>query len=245
MPDRTYLFDVDGTLTEPREKITEGVADVFLDWAVTKNKDVYLVTGSDIKKTREQLGQDVIDKCKGVFTCSGNVFRQGTKIVYSNVFEPSKKLIEDLELYLEQSEWRSKSGNHIESRPGMVNFSTLGRNSTLNMRKAYNRWDKVHSEREDIVAYVSGLYPELEVVIGGAISVDIYPKGKNKGQVVEKLRELHGEDVEMIFVGDKNIPGGNDWPLAQRLDPIEGSEWYQVHGPEETRSLIEYDELFI
>jgi len=49
----------------------------------------------------------------------------------------------------------------------------------------------------------------------------------------------------MIFVGDKNIPGGNDWPLAQRLDTIEGSQWYQVLGPEETRSLIEYGELFI
>ncbi len=62
---------------------------------------------------------------------------------------------------------------------------------------------------------------------------------------VDKLRELHGDDVEMIFVGDKNIPGGNDWSLAQRLETIEGSQWYQVLCPEETRSLIEYGELFI
>ena len=84
----------------------------------------------------------------------------------------------------------------------------------------------------------------LEVSIGGHISVDIYPKGKNKAQVVEKLREIHGDDVEMIFVGDRCVPGGNDWPLAQRLDPIEGSEWYQVSSPAETRALIEYGELF-
>ncbi len=48
----------------------------------------------------------------------------------------------------------------------------------------------------------------------------------------------------MIFVGDRNVPGVNDWPLAQRLDPIEGSEWYQVLSYEETRALIEYGELF-
>ena len=63
--------------------------------------------------------------------------------------------------------------------------------------------------------YIKGIYPEFEVSIGGQISVDIYPKGKNKSQVVEKIRELHGEDVEMIFVGDRNVPGGNDWPLCE------------------------------
>ena len=245
MPDRVYLFDVDGTLTEPREKIKEQIEDVIMSWIASKSKSVYLVTGSDISKTKEQLGEDLMGACLGVFTCSGNVFRKKGKVIYSNVFDPSAEFIADLQLYLDNSQWRSKKGNHIETRPGMLNFSTVGRNASLNMRKAYNRWDRLNLEREDIVAYIDGLYPDLEVSIGGSISVDIYPKGKNKGQVVEKLRELHGDDVEMIFIGDKNIPGGNDWPLAQRLETIEGSQWYQVLGPEETRSLIEYGELFI
>lgn len=245
MPDRIYLFDVDGTLTEPRLKIESEIKEIFLEWILTKNKKAYLVTGSDVSKTTEQLGEYFINTCLGVFTCSGNVFRQEGKIVYSNVFDPGDEFIADLELYLDNSQWRSKKGNHIERRPGMINFSTVGRNANQNMRKAYKRWDKRTLEREDIVAYINESYPELEVSIGGSISVDIYPKGKNKGQVVEKIRELHGDDVEMIFVGDKNIPGGNDWPLAQRLETIEGSQWYQVLCPEETRSLIEYGELFI
>ena len=216
-----------------------------MEWILSGDKKVYLVTGSDVSKTSEQLGEDFMDACLGVFTCSGNVFRQNDQIIYSNVFDPSDEFITDLELYLDNSQWRSKKGNHIERRPGMINFSTVGRNANKNMRQAYARWDKTSLEREDIVAYIKESYPELEVSIGGSISVDIYPKGKNKGQVVEKLRELHGDDVEMIFVGDKNIPGGNDWPLAQRLETIEGSHWYQVLCPEETRSLIEYGELFI
>jgi hydroxymethylpyrimidine pyrophosphatase-like HAD family hydrolase len=64
------------------------------------------------------------------------------------------------------------------------------------MRQAYARWDKTSLEREDIVAYIKESYPELEVSIGGSISVDIYPKGKNKGQVVEKLRGSGGREVE-------------------------------------------------
>ena len=63
--------------------------------------------------------------------------------------------------------------------------------------------------------------------------------------MVDKLEEIHGPDVEMVFVGDRNLPGGNDWPLAQRLDTRLDSEWYQVLSYEETRALIEYDELFI
>tara|TARA_Y100000310_G_scaffold293308_1_gene322807 strand:- start:1142 stop:1327 length:186 start_codon:yes stop_codon:yes gene_type:complete len=48
-----------------------------------------------------------------------------------------------------------------------------------------------------------------------------------------------------FFVGDKNIPGGNDWPLAQRLDTLNDSYWFQVGCYAETRALIEYNELFI
>ena len=127
----------------------------------------------------------------------------------------------------------------------MINFTTLGRGATAKQRQTYYEWDQANKEREDIVDYIKSLYPQYEVSIGGQISVDIYPHGKNKGQVVEKLREMHGDDVEMVFVGDRNVPGGNDWPLAQRLEEIEGSHWYQVLSYEETRALIEYDELFI
>jgi hypothetical protein len=67
----------------------------------------------------------VLDACLGVFTCSGNVFRQNDQIIYSNVFDPSDEFITDLELYLDNSQWRSKKGNHIERRPGMINFSTV------------------------------------------------------------------------------------------------------------------------
>lgn len=90
MPERVYLFDVDGTLTEPRQLIEPEIEDTFIDWVLSKNKKVYLVTGSDVEKTKEQLSEDLMDACLGVFTCSGNVFRQDDKIVYSNVLIQAK-----------------------------------------------------------------------------------------------------------------------------------------------------------
>jgi len=240
-----YLFDVDGTLTHPLTEIDEEFADVFLTWVRDKEKKVYLVTGSNIEKTKKQVFSSFLDQCTGIFTCSGNVFYSKGSLVYENKLELPKNFIRDLQLYLDQgTRWRKKTGTHIEIRKGMVNFSTIGRDSSPNLREAYYKWDQETREREDIVDYIKGLYPEFEVSIGGQISVDIYPVGKNKAQVVEKLRELHGEDVEMIFVGDRCVPGGNDWPLAQRLDSIGGSYWYQVLCYEETRALIEHGELF-
>tara|TARA_R100000008_G_scaffold35682_1_gene20274 strand:+ start:655 stop:1395 length:741 start_codon:yes stop_codon:yes gene_type:complete len=246
MPDRVYLFDVDGTLTHPLTEIDEEFADVFLTWLHNKKKKVYLVTGSNIEKTTKQLFSPFIDQCEGIFTCSGNQFFSKGRQIYENEMNLREGFIEDLELYLENGTmWRRKTGNHIEIRPGMVNFSTVGRNASPDLREAYYKWDQTAREREDIVEYITNIYPDVEVSIGGQISVDIYPRGKNKAQVVDKLWELYGKDVEMIFVGDRNVPGGNDWPLAQRLEALEGSQWYQVLSYEETRALIEYGELFI
>ena len=246
MPERVYLFDVDGTLTHPLTPIDEVFADIFLSWQRENNKKVYLVTGSDIDKTKKQLFAAFIDQCEGLFTCSGNAFYSKGKKVYENDLELPDGFIDNLQLYLDiGSPWRKKVGNHIEIRKGMVNFSTVGRNASQNLREAYYRWDQIHNEREDVVAYIKGIYPDFEVSIGGQISVDIYPAGKNKAQVVDVVREKHGADVEMIFVGDRNVPGGNDWPLAERLESIKGSHWYQVLCYEETRALIEYGELFI
>jgi len=245
MPDRVYLFDVDGTLTDPLTEVDDVFADVFLTWLRDKNKKVYLVTGSDIEKTKKQLFPSFIDQCAGIFTCSGNVFYSKGNKIYENTLEIPEGLMENLQLYLHNSEWRKKQGTHTELRSGMINFSTVGRDASPNMREAYSKWDTIHKEREDIVEYLKDLHPELEVAIGGSISVDIYPAGSNKGQVIEKLEAIHGSGIDMVFVGDRNVPGGNDWPLAQRLETRKGSEWFQVLSYEETRALIEHSELFI
>ena len=245
MPKTVYLFDVDGTLTHPLTEIDEEFADVFLTWLRDRDKIVYLVTGSDIAKTKKQIFPSFIDQCEGIFTCSGNVFYSKGNKIYENVLQIPEGLIENLELYLDISLWREKQGTHIELRSGMINFSTAGREASPAMREAYSKWDATNREREDIVEYLKDLHPDLEVSIGGTISVDIYPAGSNKGQVIEKLEETHGSDVNMIFVGDRNEPGGNDWPLAERLETREGSQWFQVNCYEETRALIEYSELFI
>ena len=76
----------------------------------------------------------------------------------------------------------------------MMNFSIVGRNATMKERKEYEEYDKENKEREKIVAKLSEKHPTLDFVNGGAVSIDIFNKGHDKGQVikhfVDKLKDV-------------------------------------------------------
>jgi len=240
-----YLFDIDGTLTPPRQPMNEDFVEEFLEWIYEGKKSVCLVTGSDIAKVKEQIPEDILHVCKGAFTCMANQYWAGNKLIYQVSFLPSRKLLTDLELYLEQgTKYEHRTGNHIEVRPGMINFSVLGRDASRRQRKTYNHWDKFSKEREDIVEYVTQAYPYLEASIGGSISVDIYPIGNDKSQAVKYLY-ADDPDANFVFVGDRTEPGGNDHALVEELEEHENSLWFKVEDWEDTRQLIKENEAFV
>jgi len=240
-----YLFDVDGTLTPPRQPMDEDFVEEFLEWACEGKKPVCLVTGSDVAKVKEQIPEEILRACKGIFTCMANQYWVRDKLVYQVSFLPSRKLLTDLELYLEQgSKYKDRVGSHVEVRPGMINFSVVGRDATQKQRKEYNQWDKHHKEREDIVEYVTQTYPHLEASIGGSISVDIYPIGNDKSQAVKYLY-TEQPDANFIFVGDRTEPGGNDHALVAELEEHEDSLWFKVDDWKDTQQLIRENEAFV
>ena len=55
MPDRVYLFDVDGTLTRPLTEVNEVFAEVFLSWIRNNAKKVYLVENENRHPYRDQI----------------------------------------------------------------------------------------------------------------------------------------------------------------------------------------------
>ena len=94
---------------------------------------------------------------------------------------------------------------------GLVNFSTIGRTCTQDARNDYYKWDSKVKERETFCRMIEDKFPDLEATVGGEISIDIYPKGQNKAQVLD---EIVGP---VTFFGDKCDPGGNDYPIVNRL----------------------------
>ena len=238
-----YVFDVDGTLTEARKPATNDFVDVFTKWAI--NKQLYIATGSDFVKTKEQLPQEVLDCFKLIYCCMGNEVRNSDgQIIKKNEFLESYQLETVLEGFLQDTNYRVKTGRHLEYRTGMVNFSIVGRNATHKQRKAYTKWDNTKKEREKIAEFINENFDLYEASVGGSISIDIIMKGKDKGQVIQELVEEGAKKI--VFCGDRCLPGGNDYGIIRELSKSDlAYEWYQVSGPQDVINLIQTNKVFI
>ena len=225
-----FLFDVDGTLTPPRKSMVLDFKTYFKFWVRTQQSSgnkVYLVTGSDKDKTIEQVGEEIWKMVDGSYQNAGNqLFVNGELI-----FESQWDMPEDLESVtldlIRQSRWYGTAENNIENRIGMVNISTIGRDCTDEQRSEYYEWDKDNLERETIANVINSNFEDIEAVIGGEISIDIYPKGKDKSQILECL------EGKNIFFGDNCYFGGNDYTISEAV-----YEKYHVANWTQTRDIL-------
>jgi phosphomannomutase len=205
----SYLFDIDGTLTDPRQKISPEFEEFFFNWM--QDRKVFLVTGSDMAKVREQLSERIIDACSGIFCSMANEFYVGSKEIYKNKLHLPEGFLFWLTQQFEKSEYPVKRTNNFEHRSGMLNFSIAGRDSTVQERNAYYEYDKLVGERERIARQINEMYPgKLEACVGGQISIDIFPVGWDKTYC---LQFLQGKYKNIYFFGDKTDPGGNDYEI--------------------------------
>ena len=205
-----YLFDIDGTLTPSRLRIDPEFEQFFLEWM--KDKDVIFVTGSDKDKTIEQVGEKIWTNASRVYQSCGNAVYQGGQLIHKNQFDLNPELKKLLLEFVKWSDCPEQFDNHIEERIGLINFSTVGRSCPQEARDEYYDWDCRNKERETFCKIIEERFPELEATVGGQISIDIYPKGQNKAQVLD---DLIGP---ITFFGDKCEPGGNDYPIAFELE---------------------------
>lgn len=236
-PNKTcYIFDVDGTLTKPREQVTKKFKRSFMNWA--KDKQLFISTGSDFEKTKEQIPQDMLDCFQLIYCCMGNETRtsKGTVLEREEITIP-ENLNLDLKKYLDNSSFPYRTGNHLEYRTGMLNFSIVGRNADKNQREEYYSWDIENKERIEMANHINESYPDFEASVGGSISIDIISRGKDKGQVIHKLKSMGMKKV--VFYGDRCYEGGNDFGIVRELEDSDlNYKWFNVEGPKEVNRLI-------
>lgn len=231
-----YVFDMDGTLTPARLPMTEDFAEKFYEWQKTHIS--YIATGSDYKKVCEQLPTHIINAFTGVYCSMGNVLMRNGNLVKKNEFIEPEGLIQDLENFRKNTKYPgSLFNNFIERRVGMINFSVLGRDCPYEARQHYNAWDNIENERLQIQEILQKKYPQLEISVGGSISIDITPQGHGKGQIATQLREQYS-DQEIVFFGDRTFPGGNDYELATELLKMTNTQVIQVDGPQNVLQFL-------
>ena len=223
---KKFIFDVDGTLTDSRQQIDLSFEAYMIKFCC--KYDVYLVTGSDRAKTVEQVGLDIYNRSKRVCNCSGADVYEKDHNVYKSDWQPYGKLINFLSDELDYSTFPHKTGNHIEHRPGGINFSILGRGQdSMKNRKEYVKWDINTTERILMADRIRSEFPDLNIQIGGETGLDI--SDSDKSQI---LRDFNSED-ELVFFGDMMKEGQNDYPLAVAVDKRGGTN-YTVGSWQET-----------
>ena len=230
-----YLFDVDGTLTPSRQKIDPIFKQFMMDFCT--DNSVSLVSGSDYEKTVEQLGEDLADRVRYCFSCSGNWVRDTvTKQITERHVNLPVELVSWLEQQLANSAFHIRTGRHFENRTGTLNFSIVGRNCSLEQRASYVEWDNRYQERMRIATGLNQLFPHLEATVGGETGIDITVRGCNKSQVLSWF----DKDTKLIFFGDATHLGGNDYPLADVIVSKRRGVVYTVRSWTETYETLQH-----
>ena len=230
-----FLFDVDGTLTPPRQSMSAEMSEVFGE--LVRDNIVFLASGSDLNKIKEQVPAELLYQCKGIFSCSANQFHIKDQLQYENQFIPEEKLVGQLEKLLTTSKYPVRTGNHIEYRPGMLNFSIVGRNATTDEREQYFKWDEKEQERKRMAILLMACQPGIDIKIGGQISIDIYPHGYDKSQAVSYLKEHYPEEP-IYFFGDRTDEHGNDYSAAQAMGKTD--EVFAVRNCYKTQEILKF-----
>ena len=210
------LFDVDGTLTEPRKVVSPETL-AFL--AQLREKiSIGVVGGSDLAKQKEQLGDSpsLFDWCfaeNGLCAHKDGALIGETSLVSHMGEDNLKRLVNWVLAYFSTLDIPVKRGTFVEFRQGMLNVSPIGRNCSRAERNDFEKFDLQNKVRETMVAKMKEEFADLNLTysISGQISFDVFPKGWDKTYCLRYLPEADFDEIH--FFGDKTFQGGNDYEI--------------------------------
>jgi phosphomannomutase len=216
---RLILFDIDGTLTVPRNKITVDMVNELKRLQIIKNLELGFVGGSDLSKQIEQIGIENMNIFTWKFSENGLYSFYKDEIIHKKSItdylgeDKYQKLINVILEVLSETIIPVKRGNFIELRNGLINISPIGRSCSQEERESFYKYDLENNIREKIIDKIKELYEwshELTFSIGGQISVDIFPKGWDKTYSLQFVEHKYDQ---IYFFGDKTMTGGNDYEI--------------------------------
>lgn len=237
------LFDVDGTLTEPRKVVSPETIEYIAK--LREKISVGVVGGSDLTKQKEQLGDspNLFDYC---FSENGLLaFKDGVKIGETSLVshlgeENLKRIINWVLKYLSELDIPVKRGTFVEFRQGMLNVSPIGRNCSREERNDFEKFDLANNIRKTMVEKMKAEFADLNMTysIGGQISFDVFPTGWDKTYCLRYLPE--GDFDKVYFFGDKTFVGGNDYEIFTH----ERTDGHSIDDANPLTTLKKLEEIF-
>ena len=199
-----------------------------------------LVGGSDFNKLAEQMnGPNFVYNYDYVFPENGLIqYKNGKEVGRVSITnEIELKDLEHFEQfalnYIEKLQLPFKRSVFIERRTGLINISPVGRTCTIDERNMFEQYDRIHNIRKTMINELKEQFAflNLNYVIGGQISFDVYPIGWDKSYC---LRHIDDSFAEIHFFGDKTYHGGNDYEIFVHEKVI----GHSVTSPDDTKNQL-------
>lgn len=245
---------MDGTLTEPREKIKSDMIRTLRELA--KSHRIGIVTGSDYKYVKEQcesmfdFGGVPVDKVE-IFPCNGTKHYAWKGSGFKKVYEVDmikaigqenyQTLIQSLlsfQLMITLKHSLPYTGTFFDYRGSTLNWCPIGRSANSEKRKLWIEADTTENIREYFLKEINSVIKKrnfkLTAALGGSTSFDIFPDGWDKTYVLNHLEEYS----EITFFGDKCTPAGNDYQLYELLKDGKDTQSYEVKSCSHTIEIL-------
>lgn len=236
---RLVAFDLDDTLAPSKSPVPPRIAEQLIELA--ERVEVAVISGGQLGQFRTQVIERLPDASASTLshvhlmpTCGTQYYRigaEGIETVYAHSLTDDEKAralaaVEQEARRLEL--WTAEPwGDILEDRGSQITFSALGQTAPLEAKIA---WDPTGAKKSALREAVAERIPDLEVRSGGSTSVDITHRGIDKAYGMQRLAEHTGIPLgDMLFVGDRLDPDGNDYPVLALGVPCQAVEgWEQT-----------------
>jgi phosphomannomutase len=232
---RVLAFDLDGTLAESKSAITPRMAGLLV--RLLEEVQVCIISGGAFPQFRAQV-LDHLDAAPGQLAALNLMPTNGTRyylfrdgdwreIYAEDLPEDTKRTVIDVltDGAKTLGLWEDKTwGDIVEDRGSQITFSALGQQAPVAAKTA---WDPDGSKKERLRAWAAERLPDLEVRSGGSTSIDVTASGIDKAYGMRKLMaELRVGMSDILFVGDRLDPQGNDHPVeAMGIRSVAVKNW--------------------
>ncbi|KFI68736.1 HAD-IIB family hydrolase [Bifidobacterium magnum] len=237
---KLVAFDLDGTLARSKKPMKPAMAQQLSE--LSSHIPLAIVSGGKMDLVQSQvidvLTPEADRDTMHIMPTSGTRYYRwnhgGWEEQYEYSLSPEDRdtVVASLELHArEQGIWYEQTwGDRIEDRGSQITFSALGQQAPVDVKE---QWDPDNRKKNALAEVVQADVPHLQVRSGGSTSVDISLRGFDKAYAVRELAKLLGIEVrDIVFIGDRMDPDGNDYPAAKA-----GTTALRVRGPEDTLEL--------